>query len=400
MEDIILIATISILVIISPYLSNISRIPVAVIEILLGMITANFGVLKSNETFEVIANVGFLFLMFLAGMEADLTRFVSIPRILLKRAALYFLVLYSGAFLIYLYFDLPEVYLVALPVVSIGMIMALIKEFGRKEQWLKLALIMGVFGELISITALVILDGNLQYGLGEQFYGVMATLVVFLIVTVVGFKAARILFWWYPEIKTRIMPHEDLKNQDIRFSFAIFFIMLSMMLYLELKLVLGAFLAGMVIVSFFEHKKELPEKLSAFGFGFLVPVFFIYIGSTLNLEIMLSVNLIERALFIVACMMGLHMLSAFSVFYSHLGFKNTVLLALSDSMPLTFLVATATIGYQANAITTLDYYAFIGAALLEAILIMTLIQAIRYFSAQQHKQETPVPNFKTNGETV
>jgi len=56
--------------------------------------------------------------------------------------------------------------------------------------------------------------------------------------------------------------------------------------------------------------------------------------------------------------------------------KNTLLFAFSHSIPLTFLVATAQLGKQFNAISTEEYYAFILAALLEGIVFMVCIKLI------------------------
>jgi hypothetical protein len=52
--------------------------------------------------------------------------------------------------------------------------------------------------------------------------------------------------------------------------------------------------------------------------------------------------------------------------------------SLGDSMPLTFLVAIATIAVKNGAIGDEEYASFIVAALMEGIVIMTLIQILMY----------------------
>lgn len=378
MDNLIVIAVISILLTVSPFISNFSRIPVAVVEILLGALAVYFGVFEKSETLEILAEVGFLYLMFLAGMEVDLKSLLNINQSMLKKVFTYFMTLYLLSFCIFMYFELPLLYLVALPIVSVGMIMTMVKEYGKKEEWLKTSLLIGIFGELLSIAALVILDGVLIHGIGVEFYHAMFVLVAFILVTIGFFRALKIVFWWFPEIKLRIMPFEDSRNQDIRFSMTIFFIMLAMMIYLDLEMALGAFLAGMFIVSFFEHKKELPHKLSAFGFGFMVPIFFIYIGSTLDLNMLFSQDLMRQVGFVIMAMIFMHMISALIAFYRTLGPKHTLLMSMSNSMPLTFLVAIATIGYQNGAIGKEDYYVFITAAMLQTLIMMMLIKLGRY----------------------
>lgn len=72
--NITLILTLSLLIWGSPFVSKILRIPTPPVEIILGSIFAYIGFVGHNEYFDLIAEVGFLYLMFLAGMEVDLKK--------------------------------------------------------------------------------------------------------------------------------------------------------------------------------------------------------------------------------------------------------------------------------------------------------------------------------------
>ncbi len=376
MSNTVVIITLSLLVLLSPFMSRITRIPVVVVEILLGSIAGYMGLLVENELFKIIAKVGFLYLMFLAGMEVNLKAFGFEKKSLLRRTVVYFLMLYACSLALFWYFDLSSVYLVAFPIFSLGMLMALVKEYGKNEPWLALALNIGIIGELVSIMALTILSGGLEYGYNREFAFTLGGLFLFLIGFVLFFKGMRVLFWWYPGLKTLIMPHEDGKDQDVRFSMALMFIMVAVMLYLKIDVVLGAFLAGVFIATYFKHKTELPEKLSSFGFGFLVPIFFIHVGSTLSLDAFTDPYILKMALAIAGAIVGVRLISSFVAYGGYLGFRNTVLFSLSDSMPLTFTVAIATLGYQAAAITQDEYNAFIVASMGSGIFLMIAIKII------------------------
>lgn len=375
----IVIITLSLLVIFSPFLSRVTKIPVVVVEILMGSLAGYFGFLEENELFKIIAKVGFLYLMFLAGMEVNLKEFGFAKSSLLQRTIVYFAMLYGCSFALYVYFDLSAVYLVAFPIFSLGMLMALVKEYGKNEPWLALALNIGIIGELVSIMALTILSGGLEYGFNREFAFTMGGLIAFMIGFVLVFKGIRILFWWYPGLKVLIMPHDDGKDQDVRFSMALMFMMVAVMLYLKIDVVLGAFLAGVFIASYFKHKTELPHKLSSFGFGFLVPIFFIHVGSTLSLDAFSDPKILMSALFIASAIIGIRFLSSFVAYGGYLGFKNTILFALSDSMPLTFTVAIATLGYEAAAITHDEYNSFIVASMGSGIFLMVVIKILYTF---------------------
>ncbi|HEX5711389.1 MAG TPA: cation:proton antiporter [Sulfuricurvum sp.] len=378
-NSVVVIITLSLLVMFSPFLSRVTRVPVVVVEILLGSVAGYFGFLVETELFKIIAKVGFLYLMFLAGMEVNLKEFGFAKSSLLRRTVIYFVMLYAGSLGLFYYFDLSAVYLVAFPIFSLGMLMALVKEYGKNQPWLALALNIGIIGELVSIMALTILSGGLEYGYNREFAFTLGGLFAFMIGFVLFFKGIRILFWWYPSLKTLIMPHEDGKDQDVRFSMALMFLMIAVMLYLKIDVVLGAFLAGVFIATYFKHKKELPEKLSSFGFGFLVPIFFIHVGSTLSLDAFTDTKILYMAYFIASAIIGIRLISSFIAYSGYLGWKNTILFSLSDSMPLTFTVAIATLGYEAAAISHDEYYAFIVASMGSGIFLMILIKILYNF---------------------
>jgi Kef-type K+ transport system membrane component KefB len=378
-NSVMVIITLSLLVMFSPFLSRVTKVPVVVVEILLGSIAGYFGFLVETELFKIIAKVGFLYLMFLAGMEVNLKEFGFAKSSLLRRTVIYFLMLYGSSLALFYYFELSAVYLVAFPIFSLGMLMALVKEYGKNQPWLALALNIGIIGELVSIMALTILSGGLEYGYNREFAITLGGLFAFMIGFVLFFKGIRILFWWYPSLKTLIMPHEDGKDQDVRFSMALMFMMIAVMLYLKIDVVLGAFLAGVFIATYFKHKTDLPHKLSSFGFGFLVPIFFIHVGSTLALDAFGDPKILMMALYIACAIIGIRLVSSFVAYSGYLGWKNTILFSLSDSMPLTFTVAIATLGYEAAAITHDEYYSFIVASMGSGIFLMIVIKMIYHF---------------------
>ena len=379
MENLIFLAHVVLLMVLSPIISRIFRIPTPVVEILLGSLAVWSGILYvGNDVFKNLAKIGFFYLMFLAGLEIDIQRFLYYKDRFLKKALLYFVCLYGISFILYLGFDLSPVYIVAIPIVSLGMIMALINQHGREHKWLELSLIIGVIGELVSIGALVIFDGAITHGLGWHFAKSIIILIVVMFSSYLLFRSVKILFWWYPNLKSIIMPDNDSMHQGLRISMALFFVLIATMQWLEIDMVLGAFIAGIFIANFFAHKKELPHQLSTFGFGFLVPLFFIFVGTTLDLNLVFTQSILTHALWIVLAMVGARMVSSFVAYYSYLGVKSTILFSLGDSMPLTFLVAIATIAVKNGAIGQEEYASFIVAALMEGIVIMTLIQFLMF----------------------
>jgi len=247
----------------------------------------------------------------------------------------------------------------------------------------------GGIGEVVSIGILTITSAALQSGFGLGLLQTILALSAFLIFMFLFFKAMQLLFWWYPKVSTLLMPHEDNQEQDIRLSMGIFFLLVGAMLYLELELAFGAFLAGIFIPTFFEHKHELPEKLASYGFGFLIPIFFIHIGTTFHLEALSIDGLIIKALVISLAMITMRVVASL-VFIKQLGIVDSVLMGLSHSMPLTLLIAMATLAYHASSIDTLHYYAFILAALFQVISVMIVIKILNNYKLKKQEIQNQV----------
>ena len=379
-DDVVLLIALSLIVIFSPFIAKTIKMPTTPIEIILGAVFAYAGFLHHHYLFELVAEVGFLYLMFIAGTEVDLKKVLRTNSALMKRILIYLVLLYLFSIGFTLYFDLGKIFIVLLPLISVGLVVTLSKEYG-KTPWLTLGMTAGGIGEVISIAALTLTSTALQAGFGLEFLKSMGALVFFIFIIYLLFRALQLLFWWFPEVGTALMPHEDTQEQDLRLSIGILFILIAVMLYLHLELAFGAFIAGMFIPTFFTHKQDLPHRLASYGFGFLIPVFFIYIGSTFNLESLLMEGLITAALLITAAMIAMRVASAL-VFKNILGYRSAILLGLSHSMPLTLLIAVATIAYHSSSIDKLHYFAFILAALFQVIIVTLLIKLI-------HKEPQP-----------
>jgi Kef-type K+ transport system membrane component KefB len=380
-DNVLLLITLSLIVIFSPFFAKISKMPTTPVEIIIGSVLGYFGLLHHSHLFELVAEVGFLYLMFIAGTEVDLKKVFRSTPALIKRILLYIALLYFFAIGFSLYFNLGKIFMVLLPLISVGLVATLSKEYG-KTPWLTLSMTAGGIGEVVSIGVLTISSAALQFGIGLDLLESIGALIVFILIILLLFRALQLLFWWFPGVSTVLMPHEDNKEQDVRLSMGILFILVGVMLYLDLELAFGAFIAGIFIPTFFEHKRQLPEKLASYGFGFLVPIFFIYIGTTFKLDSLAMDGLVTTALIITLAMISMRV-AASLVFSRVLGVRDAVLMGLSHSMPLTLLIAVATLAYHANSIDKLHYFAFILASLFQVIIVMLLIKVI-------HKTPHPV----------
>ena len=99
-DNITLILTLSLLIWGTPFVAKFLRLPTTPVEIIMGSVVAYLGFISHNEYFTLIAEVGFLYLMFLAGMEVDLKQLTHSPKDVIRKSILFllFMTMFSVAF--------------------------------------------------------------------------------------------------------------------------------------------------------------------------------------------------------------------------------------------------------------------------------------------------------------
>jgi Kef-type K+ transport system membrane component KefB len=372
------ILALSIILVFSPYLSRLLNLQTAPVEIIVGSILGYLGWIGFESDgahyFDLVAEIGFLYLMFLAGLEINLKSIKKIPRDYIIQAVAYLAVLSILTPIIgHFIFQFNYIITVALPLISVGLLATISKEHGKDSSWVSMALLIGAIGEVLSITALTILEVSIAVGFSEALIYKTIVLFLFLIAVILLYFIFKLIFWWYPELKNKMMPHIDSSDQDFRLAIGVFLIMLVIMKSLHLELAFGAFIAGLFISTFFHHKKQLENKISSFGFGFLIPIFFIHVGASFNYSYFISS--IAIAIKIMVVMFIIRLLASITLI-KLLKKKELLLISLSLSMPLTLLVATATVGYRAGIMVEAEYNALILASILEVIFSMIAIKYI------------------------
>ena len=378
-DSIVAILAVSLVLVLSPHFSRLLRLPTAPIEIIFGSVLAIFGIISvEDRNFSLIADVGFLYLMFLAGLEVNLKTILKMPRAYIVQSLYFLLILWSLAFLLGIAFNLATFLILVLPLISIGILATLSKEYGKELHWIKIAFLVGTLGEVLSIVALTIFEAYSTVSTTEDFISKVALLITFLGAIVVLYLLFKRIFWWYPELKTILMPSSkttDGRYQDLRLAMGLFFIMIAIMMQLHLEVAFGAFIAGVFISTFFHHKKELEEKMSSFGFGFLVPIFFIHIGASFDLRNIFISEILMTTLLLLSLMFSIRLIAAFTLSFITQK-RKAVLIAFALSMPLTLMIAVATIAKLHRGINEFDYYAVILASILEVIISILVIKVL------------------------
>lgn len=369
--EFILIISLSLIILFSPFISNFFRLPISAVEIILGAIFGFSGLIEENEMFNLLAETGFLYLMLLAGMEINLKEMFNLPKKVFIYSILFLFLIYLLSLVLVFFFGFNKIFIVIFPLVSVGLILSLQQEIGKYE-WIELAMKVGVIAEIVSIIVLTLLSGYFEFGISREFFINISILILVVLGLVVVFLVMRTLFWWFPEIKFYLMPGIDKYHQDVRIAISLFFIVIVLLYNIGIDVVLGAFVVGVFLKTFFEHNK-LEYKLAPFGFGFLITIFFVHVGASLDIKL-LSLKMLIDSLLIVFLMLLIRILASF-VFFSILKIKS-ILFGISLAMPLTLMIAVSALAHQNHTIDDYWYNVLVVAAIMEVIVVMVSIKIL------------------------
>jgi Kef-type K+ transport system membrane component KefB/Trk K+ transport system NAD-binding subunit len=289
------------------FLSRLRGFPIIVGEILAGVIIGYSGLklVGDNAVLEVFSNIGLAFLMFLAGLEIDFDKLIPATRRNSREASRENrngtkepnLIGYAAiVYLFTLALSIPGGYLLnrlgleghpwllafVLSATSLGVLLPILKQRSLTHttagQAIFLTALLSDFVTVILLTVFLIL---MQKGMDLEIFSIVLLFLVF-------FLVYRILgrFFQIQRVRSLVEELSQVTVQiKVRGALAILMAFVVLASLLGLELILGAFLAGMIISLIRAPEDiDLIHKLEAFGYGFFIPVFFIMVGVEIDLQ--------------------------------------------------------------------------------------------------------------------
>jgi Kef-type K+ transport system membrane component KefB len=370
------------------------RIPVIVIELLMGVLIGPAGVgwVASGGIIAFLGEFGLIFLFFQAGLEIDLTRFQGVSLrlatvgwfISVAIACMIAVLLYATGLL-----KGPMLVALALPTTAMGMVLPILRESGDLEsafgRYVAGAAVAGEFGPIF-LASLV---------LAHRHSHVMQTFltILFLIIAV---GAAVLATKIHSERLTQTVAAwmNDSSLLPVRVSILILLTLVSLARDLGMEAVLGAYTAGIVIGLFIRDNKAdvLRERLSPLGPGFLIPLFFIVSGVELDLHALLASpwSLARLPLF-CALFLLVRGLPAF-LYREKLPKPDLLPFALYSSSTLPLVVTIAHVGARTGEMLPENGAALIGAAIVSMSAFPVLALVLRQ-KAGSDRALRPVAQF-------
>ncbi len=362
-----------------PILSRRIRIPSLVGEILYGAFIA-FLFYRPGLDLEFIdhlAEMGFIFLMFLAGLELN---FDQLKFSTTKFPMLVLLLAYLTGFLCWkLYSPNHDIFFFLLiTVTSVGVLFLGLKlhgvektEYGQSLIWL------ASLGELFSILFLMLYGVSHKYDYFRmELIWDISGLFILLLIAFLMIRLIMLFLWYFPKTVYTLEDEYETDSSElgVRLALLAMLTMVALTAFFDLEIILGAFLGGMMLAFIFRNKKPFEYKLNSIGYGFFIPFFFMKLGWDFikEAEDIDQVFIMGVQFYLLILLIHLSGSTLLIYRYRNIGFinalKNSLAAVFLLSAPLTLLVATAELGYSLDVITKIEHKSAIVAAMLGGLL--------------------------------
>jgi Kef-type K+ transport system membrane component KefB len=355
-------------------------IPLVVFEIILGLLLgpAVLGWIVPDDLAAFFADFGLAMLFFLAGNEIDFRLIRGRP---LTRAAIGWIIsLAAGlglAALVAPHLSAVAFVGIALTSTALGTIMPVLRDSGDLKTPFGIAVValgaVGEFGPLLAISLFLSGRSPLTATLVLIGFAMVAGIAIWLAARGTGHRLHRLI---------AVTMHTS-SQFGVRLVVLVLVALVGLSVILDLDMLLGAFTAGvlyrLLLSGAPENDKQLIEgKVEALGYGFLVPIFFIYTGVTFDLAALFAegrtLGLLPIALLGMLVVRGLPSLLAAPPGSSR---RDLTATALFGATGLPIIVAVTAIGVDAGDISTGTAAALVGAGMLSVLLFPLIGLSLR-----------------------
>ncbi len=351
--------------------------PEAVGQIIFGILAGGLGLTAmlhhgddhtAEQVLHVLAELGFILLMFGAGLEID---FDAIERggrtgVLRGLGVAVGVVAMSG--LLAWALGLSLFYVVVLSATSIGLGVVVLRETGLAARPTGQALLLiGALGELLTLVAMTAFSVFYRVGLSADLFYDLGKLFALFVLGGLFLRSLKAWTWWHPGIFARVFAEHDPSELGVRAAVAACLAFVALAVALKVDPVLGAFIAGAVSRVVFRDVEVLEHKMSALSSGFFIPIFFIFVGLTFDLSLLSWEGLKTAAVLGGAMLLARLLPCAVLLTDRDLGPREALGVSFLLAAPLTLLVAIAKLGEQVGAIDDHEASALVLLAILLSV---------------------------------
>jgi Kef-type K+ transport system membrane component KefB len=357
-------------------------IPVVVLELLLGILIGPqvTHLAHLDPTTKFLGDLGLGMLFFFAGYEIDFKRIEGKPLEfgitgwLISLALAYSIggaLAAAGIVLSYLYTGS------AMATTAIGTLIPILRDADEIETkfgtYLLAAGAMGEFGPILLVTLILTTTDPLHSAI---------ILILFIVLAVfTGILAVRSAWKGWPLVERTF---ETSSQLAVRLAVLLVFGLVALAASLGLDLLLGGFVAGMITRIALRGREVtiFDSKLTAVGYGLLIPFYFVTSGMAFNATALVSS---PSAILKLPMFLGLFLIvrgtPALLLYRGVLGLRDRFALAFYSATELPLVVAITTIAIDEGHMRSSTAAALVGAAIVSALIFPLVAMRLRRGSA-------------------
>lgn len=230
---------------------------------------------------DFLAEIGLIFLMFMAGLEVKLSTLKDIGSRLIILALINGLVPFIIGYLIASFFGYPTMTSLLMGIIFVSSSIAVVIPTLEANGIINTTLGKAVVGAMViqDIASLVLLSIFLQY----QTPTSNIPIPIFYFVLVVSLYGFRVLL---PKIQNFFAQRSvgDVFQQNLQVAFLGLFAVVVAFELLGLHQIVAGFFAGLVMSDSI-NQEELLSKIHAIGYGLFIPVFFVVVGTQIDISV-------------------------------------------------------------------------------------------------------------------
>jgi Kef-type K+ transport system membrane component KefB len=356
--------------------------PVVVLELLLGIVVGPevLGLAKTDDFVDFFANLGLGMLFFFAGYEIDFERIKGRP---LKLGALGWLLSIAlaygiggalaaaGVVLSFLYTGS------AMATTAIGTLIPILRDSGelktRFGTYLLAAGGAGEFGPILLVTLVLSTKQPLHEAL---------ILVAFVaLALVLALASVRLAWRGWPALERTFEASSQLA---VRITVVLVFGLVLLAGELGLDVLLGGFVAGMIVRLALKGRElaVFESKLTAVGFGFFVPFFFVTSGIEFDLGALGSAGALLKLAMFLSLFLVVRGTPALLLYRGVLNARQRLALAFYSATELPLVVAITTLATEGGHMKSSTAAGLVGAAMLSTLIFPFVGQALQQRAAE------------------
>jgi Kef-type K+ transport system membrane component KefB len=347
-------------------------VPAVVVELVLGVVIGPEVVgLEVTDTMTFLAALGLGLLFFFAGYEIDLRQIKGKPlRLAVLGWAMSLAIAYTvGGLLAWAGIVLSLVYTgSAMSTTAIGTLIPVLSDSGelrtRLGRYLLAAGAAGEFGPILLLTLVLSTQGALHNALILLGFVALAVTVAVLVVRSSGHVLPML---------ERTM--EKSSQLAVRWIVMLVFALAVLAYELGLDLLLGGFAAGMItrLVLAQSEVREFDSKLTAVGFGFFIPFFFVVSGMQIDIDALFSsIGGVAKMLLFVVLFLVVRGAPALVLYRTVLDGSERLALALFCATQLPLVLAITTVAPETGHMRASTAASLVGAAVLSTLVFPML----------------------------